>query len=165
MQVSYSRISTHEKCPYQFKLRYREGLETIFNCDPQNALVLGHALHTGIEKTTADAVKEYYSAYPVIKDEHVTEAMKLEYLIPRVKVVLPEGEHEVKIETDDFVGYIDLLAPVQLTAEERDDICRECGKECEYESSGQCPYGRQPEQRKAGPGSRGLHSAGAGSRR
>ena len=142
MQVSYSRISTHEKCPYQFKLRYREGLETIFNCDPQNALVLGHALHTGIEKTTADAVKEYYSAYPVIKDEHVTEAMKLEYLIPRVKVVLPEGEHEVKIETDDFVGYIDLLAPVQLTAEERDDICRECGKECEYESSGQCPYGK-----------------------
>lgn len=115
MQVSYSRISTHEKCPYQFKLRYREGLETIFNCDPQNALVLGHALHTGIEKTTADAVKEYYSAYPVIKDAHVTEAMKLEYLIPKVKAVLPEGEHEVKIETDDFIGFIDLLAPVDGT--------------------------------------------------
>lgn len=141
MQVSYSRISTHEKCPYQFKLRYRDKLETIFNCDPQSPLVLGHALHTGIEKNVDGAIKEYYAAYPVIKDAHVTEAMKLEYLIPKVKALLPEGEHEVKIETDDFIGFIDLLVPAQLTTEERDDICRECGKECEYESSGQCLYG------------------------
>ena len=113
MQVSYSRVSTHKNCPYQFKLHYIDGLETIFNCDPQNALVLGHALHTGIEKDVSTAIKEYYSAYPVIKDAHITEAMKLEYLIPKVKAVLPEGEHEVKIETDDFVGYIDLLVPTE----------------------------------------------------
>lgn len=112
MQVSYSRISTYEKCPYQFKLRYRDKLETIFNCDPQNALVLGHALHTGIEKDVATAIEEYYSAYPIIGDAHVTEAMKLEHLIPRVKGLLPEGQHEVKIETSDFVGFIDLLVPV-----------------------------------------------------
>lgn len=85
-------------------------METIFNCDPQNALVLGHALHTGIEKDVATAIEEYYSAYPIIGDAHVTEAMKLEHLIPRVKGLLPEGQHEVKIETSDFVGYIDLLA-------------------------------------------------------
>lgn len=112
MQVSYSRISTHEKCAYQYKLHYIDELETIFNCDPQNALVLGHALHTGIEKDVETAIKEYYSAYPVIKDAHVTEAIKLEYLIPKVKAMLPEGEHEIKIENDDFKGFIDLLAPV-----------------------------------------------------
>lgn len=112
MQVSYSRVSTHQKCPYQFKLRYRDELKTIFNSDPQNALVLGHALHTGIEKDVNAAITEYYAAYPVIKDAHVTEAMKLEHLIPRVKAVLPEGEHELKIETPDFVGFIDLLVPV-----------------------------------------------------
>lgn len=112
MQVSYSRIGTHEKCAYQYKLHYIDKLETIFNCDPQNALVLGHALHTGIEKDVETAIKEYYSAYPVIKDAHVTEAIKLEYLIPKVKAMLPEGEHEVKIENDDFKGFIDLLAPV-----------------------------------------------------
>lgn len=111
MQVSYSRVSTHEKCPYQFKLRYRDKLKTIFNCDPQNALVLGHALHTGIEKDVAAAIDEYYGAYPIIDDAHVTEAMKLEYLIPKVKKLLPEGQHEVKIETEDFVGFIDLLVP------------------------------------------------------
>lgn len=111
MQVSYSRVSTHEKCPYQFKLRYRDELKTIFNCDPQNALVLGHALHTGIEKDVTAAINEYYGAYPVIDDAHVTEAMKLEHLIPKVKKLLPEGQHEVKIETEDFVGFIDLLVP------------------------------------------------------
>lgn len=112
MQVSYSRIGSHEKCPYSFKLHYYDELETIFNCDPQNALVLGHALHTGLEKDIETAIKEYYAAYPVIKDAHITEAMKLEYLIPKVKVILPEGEHEIKIETDDFIGFIDLLVPV-----------------------------------------------------
>lgn len=112
MKLSYSRISTYEKCPYQFKLRYIENLQTIFNCDPQNALVLGHALHTGIEKDVQAAIAEYYAAYPVIRDAHVTEAMKLEYLIPKVKKLLPDGEHEVKIETPDFVGFIDLLVPV-----------------------------------------------------
>lgn len=144
MQVSYSRVSTHEKCPYQFKLRYVDKLETIFNCDPQNALVLGHALHTGIEKDVGEAIKEYYAAYPVIKDAHVTEAMKLEYLIPKVKAVLPEGQHEVKIETDDFVGYIDLLVPAKPTCEERDNVCEQCerGEYCSNAYSGFCEYGK-----------------------
>lgn len=118
MQLSYSRISTYEKCPYQFKLRYLDGLQTIFNCDPQNPLVLGHALHTGIEKDVQAAISEYYSAYPVIRDAHVTEAMKLEYLIPKVKARLPNGEHEVKIETPDFVGFIDLLVPMGYMSKE-----------------------------------------------
>ena len=142
MQVSYSRISTYEKCPYQYKLRYLDGLQTLPTDDPQSPLILGHALHTGIEKDVSAAVEEYYGAYPAINDAHITEAMKLEYLIPKVKAILPNGQHEVKIETDDFVGYIDLLAPAQLTTEETDDICYECGKECECESSGRCPYGK-----------------------
>ena len=144
MQVSYSRISTYEKCPYQFKLRYKDKLETIFNCDPQNALVLGHALHTGIEKDVETAIKEYYSAYPVIRDAHITEAIKLEYLIPKVKEKLPEGEHEWYIETPDFHGYIDLLVPVELSMEEKDNICCECDKQddCSYCCSGQCNRGK-----------------------
>lgn len=118
MQVSYSRVSTHEKCPYQFKLRYRDKLQTIFNCDPQSPLILGHALHTGIEKNVDEAIKEYYAAYPVIKDAHVTEAMKLEYLIPKVKALLPEGKHEMMISTSDFIGFIDLLVPMGWMSKE-----------------------------------------------
>lgn len=112
MQASHSRISTFVSCPFKFDLIYKQELKTIFNCDPQNPLILGHALHTGIEKDVDAAIEEYYSAYPVIDDLHVNEAIKLKYLIPRVKALLPEGEHEVKIENEDFVGYIDLLVPV-----------------------------------------------------
>lgn len=118
MQLSYSRISTYERCPYQFKLRYLDGWQTIFNCDPQNPLVLGHAIHTGIEKDVQTAIEEYYAAYPVIKDAHITESIKLEYLIPKVKALLPDGEHEVKIETPDFLGFIDLLVPMGYMSKE-----------------------------------------------
>lgn len=93
-------------------LRYVDKLKTLPTDDPKSPLILGHALHTGIEKDVTAAVEEYYGAYPIIDDRHVTEAMKLEYLITKVKAVLPEGRHEVKIETDDFIGYIDLLVPI-----------------------------------------------------
>lgn len=112
MRVSHSRISTFLQCPYKYDLLYNKKLKTIFNCDPQNPVVLGHALHTGIEKDVEAAINEYYAAYPVIDDLHVNEAIKLRYLLPRVKAVLPVGEHEVKIEDEDYVGYIDLLSHV-----------------------------------------------------
>lgn len=112
MKVSHSRISTFVQCPFKFDLRYNRGIQTIFNCDPQNPLTLGHALHTGIEKDVETAINEYYSAYPIIDDSHVNEAIKLQYLIPKVKAVLPEGDHEVQIEDEDFNGFIDLLVPI-----------------------------------------------------
>ena len=113
MKLSHSRIETYVKCPRQFKYRYIDNLTTLPTDDPASPLVLGHALHTGIEKNVEAAIKEYYEAYPVISDGHITEAMKLEYLIPKVKELLPTGEHEVKIECDDFIGFIDLLVPVK----------------------------------------------------
>ena len=115
MQISHSRISTFVQCPFKYDLKYNQKFDTIFNCDPQNPLILGHALHTGIEKDVEAAIKEYYSAYPIIDDLHVNEAIKLQYLIPKVKDVLPVGQHEVKIEDDDYIGYIDLLVKVDNT--------------------------------------------------
>jgi hypothetical protein len=112
MKLSHSRVETYTKCPRQFKYRYIDELTTLPTDDPASPLVLGHALHTGIEQDVKAAIDEYYSAYPVINDNHITEAMKLEYLIPKVKELLPVGEHEVKIECDDFIGFIDLLVPV-----------------------------------------------------
>lgn len=113
MQLSHSRISTHKKCPYQFKLRYIDKLKTLPKYDPQDPLIIGTALHTAIEKDVQTAIDEYYASYPVITDLHVNEAIKLEYWLPKIKEVLPEGAHEVKIEDEDFVGFIDLLVPVE----------------------------------------------------
>ena len=111
MQFSYSRVSCFNSCPRQFKYRYIDELKTIPSTDPTDALYLGTACHTGIEKTVEEAISQYFSNYPVIDDAHVHEAMKLEYIIHQAKKQLPEGEFEVKIETDEFVGFIDLLVP------------------------------------------------------
>lgn len=113
MQISYSRIGTFESCPFKYDLLYNQKLGTIFNCDPTNALVLGTALHTGIEKDVKTAIEEYYSNYPIVNDLIINEAIKLENLIPKAANMLPEGEYEVKIDDEDFVGFIDLLAPCE----------------------------------------------------
>ena len=123
MKLSHSRVECFNKCPYQFKLRYIDGLKTLPTDDPQSALILGHALHTGIEKNVEAAIEEYYNAYPVINDSHVTEAIKLEYWIPKIKEAIPAGGlHEIEIaDGEDFVGYIDYLVPVDIDYDDNDN--------------------------------------------
>lgn len=140
--LGYSAVSTFEKCPYQYKLRYIDEVEMLDEYEAADALKIGTALHRGIEVDTSTAIQEYYNSYPVINDLHINEAIKLESMIPKVKAVIPEGQHEVFFEYGAFKGTIDLLVPAELTSEERDDICFNCGKECDYESSGRCPYGK-----------------------
>lgn len=110
--LSYSRVSTFAKCPFQFKLHYIDELTTLPKGDPQDALIIGTALHRGIEADTETAIKEYYESYPIITDRHVEEAMKLEYWLPKIKEVLPDGLHEVEISDGEFIGFIDLLVPI-----------------------------------------------------
>ena len=113
MQYSYSRADCFKKCPFQYKLRYVDCLETIDEYDSRSPLTLGTAVHTGIEDDVASAIQSYYSQYPVITDSHIEEAMKLENLIPKVKDILPpNGRFEVEILTPIFKGYIDYLYPL-----------------------------------------------------
>lgn len=116
MKFSYSRVDCFNKCNYQYKLRYIDKLKTYDDFDPTSALTLGTALHKGIETDVKTAIQEYYNSYPVVTDKHVEEAIKLEFLIPKVKHILetnyPNGQHEVKLETENFIGYIDYLYPI-----------------------------------------------------
>lgn len=112
MQISHSRVECFNGCPYRYNLRYNQGIRTIPPDNADNALFLGTALHTGLEKGVDAAIKEYFMQYPVITDEHINEAMKLEVLIPRAAEKIPKGLFEVEIKDDDFIGFIDLLAPV-----------------------------------------------------
>ena len=112
--------------------------------EANNALILGTALHTGIEKGVEAAIKEYFMQYPVITDLHIDEAMKLEVMIPKAAAMLPKGHYEVEISNDDFKGFIDLLASVELTLEEKDEICSRCKRyeNCGHAESGRCPFGK-----------------------
>lgn len=111
MIVSHSRIECFENCPYRYDLRYNRGIKTIPPDNADNALFLGIALHTGLEKDVQTAIHEYFMSYPIITDAHINEATKLEYIVPKAKAMLPDGQYEVKIEDEDFIGYIDLLTP------------------------------------------------------
>ena len=111
MKFSYSNISTFSQCPYRWYLQYKERLKTIPETNADNALWLGLGLHKGIETGSAAlGVAEYQSHFNVITDEIINYSLQLEYQIPRVIGLLPEGgEHELKIETDEFIGFIDLV--------------------------------------------------------
>lgn len=116
MQISHSRTECFKSCPFKYHLRYQERLKTIPDDKPDNALYLGTALHTGLETGVNEAIQQYYSNYPIITDDHINEAMKLEVMIPKAKAMIPDGQHELKIDDPDFVGFIDLLVPVVMTA-------------------------------------------------
>ena len=96
-------------------MRYLDGIKTNSPTEPDNALILGQAVHTGIEKGLAEALKEYAFSYPVITDEHINEMMKLEVVIPMAKAAIPPGgEFEVEIADEDFHGFIDYLVPATI---------------------------------------------------
>lgn len=111
MQASHSRIETFEKCPHKYKLRYSDKILTLPPDNADHALIIGQALHTGLEKGVDVAIQEYFMSYSIIDDNHINETIKLEHLIPKAAAMLPPGEHELEIKNEHFTGFIDLLTP------------------------------------------------------
>ena len=96
-------------------MRYLDGIKTDSPTEPDNALILGQAVHTGIEKSLEEALEEYAFSYPIITDEHINEMMKLEVVIPLAKAAIPPGgQFEVEISDEDFHGFIDYLVPATI---------------------------------------------------
>lgn len=111
-KFGYSAVSTFEQCPFQYKCRYVDGLQALPSADPANALIIGTALHRGIETDVDTAIREYFDSYTIITDQHIDEEIKLRHLIPKVKEIIPEGTHEVQVVDNNFIGTLDLLVPV-----------------------------------------------------
>lgn len=94
-------------------MRYVAGIDTIPNTDADNALILGTALHTGIEEGVEQALDFYQNSFPVLTDDHINEMIKLEAMIPKAKAMLPPGgKFELPIGNSDFIGFMDYLVPV-----------------------------------------------------
>lgn len=108
-----------EKCKRKYKMRYLDGITTDPPSEPDNPLILGQAVHTGIAQGVEAAIQEYFFSYPVITDAHVNEALKLEAVIPKAQAAIPpHGKFEVEISDSDFHGFIDYLVPVGYMAKE-----------------------------------------------
>lgn len=90
-------------------MRYRDKILTLPPDNADHALILGLAIHTGIEKGLEQAKHDYLMSYPIITDLHIHEVMKMEHLIPKAVEMLPSGQHEVHIRTTHFQGFIDLI--------------------------------------------------------
>lgn len=96
-------------------MRYVDGLKTDAPTEPDNALILGQAVHTGIQKSLEEALREYAFSYPIITDEHINEMIKLEAVIPKARAAVPpNGQSEVEIVDKDFHGFIDWLVPATV---------------------------------------------------
>lgn len=114
MKASYSKVSTYNDCPFKYRLRYLDKLETIPDDSPNNALYLGTAIHEGIESRNIEkAIESYKSNYSILDDRHEIEILKLETILPIAIKQIPEGEYEYKLDVpDEFVGYIDMLVKI-----------------------------------------------------
>ncbi len=107
----FSTAECFENCPARFGFRYRQNIEVLPTDDPANPLILGTAIHRGMEKDMETAIQEYKDSYPIITDAHINEIIKLEYWIPKMKEILPEGFHEVNFKNDVYEGTADLIVP------------------------------------------------------
>jgi len=108
-----SAITQYKMCPYKYKLQYLDKLKTIPDYKPNNALIVGTAIHYGCETGSVEkAIENYYSNFNVIDDLQINEAMKLEYLLPQVLDFIKQFdkvEHEVPFQIGTFHGTADLL--------------------------------------------------------
>lgn len=113
MRVSYSQIGTFEQCPYKWYLHYVEQLETILDKQPNDALILGNALHKGMEYRSVQAAVDYYREHMNIgSDLTVNEEIKLRAMVAKGLDCVPDGLHETPLEVEgEFKGFIDLLVP------------------------------------------------------
>ncbi len=112
-QFSHSRIESFMQCPYKYKLRYFDKLQMLSDYEATNAMILGTTMHMGIEQDIPTAIQWYYNQFPILTDEQISEAMKLEVVIQKMCDVLPKGgKFEVEIIDNDFKGFIDYIVEV-----------------------------------------------------
>ena len=114
MRYSYSSVSTWWECPFKYKLRYIDKLQTKPDLRPDNALFEGTAVHEAIEhRDILKGIDSYKSNYPYIDINNEIEIFKMEKLMEKAIDQIPEcAEYEHKLLTDSFVGYIDGLVKV-----------------------------------------------------
>lgn len=110
MKYSFSMVDRYRKCPLNWYFYYGLELRPPLELVADNPLIVGTFMHDTIELGFEKAEEKYYKNYPIINDGHIEESIKLNWLYPEYKKIIPNGELEYRLECDNFIGYIDLLA-------------------------------------------------------
>lgn len=111
-QYSFSRVESFNHCKYKYKLSYVDKLDVIDVGDTAaNALVIGTAMHKGIEEGLESALAYYRKSRFSITDLSLDEEFKLSKLVPKARAALPSGELEFEhpLNSDNFQGFVDLV--------------------------------------------------------
>lgn len=100
-----------KNCPYKYKLRYIERLKVLQDYEPNNPLLIGTLLHNAVEVGIEKAKYKYFKNYPIINDYHIDEVIKVEVMSNKVRKLLTDKKiaFEYKLNTSDFIGYIDCV--------------------------------------------------------
>lgn len=78
--------------------------------DPSSPLILGTTLHLFLQESEEAAEQYYFNQYPVIGSKHYEEFYKIKTLTSKFDLNLLLGmEFEFKLDTDEFIGYIDAI--------------------------------------------------------
>lgn len=106
MRYSHSRVELFERCKLAFQFKYIFNVNVIETLEADDPLIIGKAIHEAIENNN-----NYLNFYPIIKDKNIHEDMKIDLQANRVKRKLTNFncEYEVKLVTDDFLGFVDLV--------------------------------------------------------
>lgn len=82
-------------------MRYVKNLKVETELSETDPLLLGSALHKGIEAGSSDYGIEWYSShFNITNDIIVNEEIKLRNRIDKVLSVIPDGKHELRISAD-----------------------------------------------------------------
>lgn len=139
MRYSFSSTSTWWECPFKYKLRYLDKLQTKPDLRPDNPLFEGTAVHEAIEKRSIEeGINSYKSNFPSLGTDHDIEIFKMEQLMKKAIEQIPEcAEYEHKLLTDNFVGYIDGLVKVDEGVYDLYDFKFTSANPSKYMKSGQ----------------------------
>lgn len=111
-QYSYSRIDTYEQCPLRYKFHYIDKLEPIYIGEYNDPLICGSVLHKCLESGWEAGYKEYCEHFHVLNNEAINALIKIQDAYKKALPMTPTGRSEIQISTDNFIGFVDLLAPL-----------------------------------------------------
>lgn len=106
---SYSKVDCYKKCPQKYNYRYVQRLPTPErDIKPDDALVLGSAIHKGLETNSVEQALHEYSKHFYIEGQlHEYEKIKIEHWISEIAYQFVDGQHELQIKHPNWTGFID----------------------------------------------------------